>query len=152
MQHNLGDRVRAARLAAGLTQTELSRRSGVAQPNISAIERGDVHPRRETIERLLAASRLRPSAALRRHRDEVIAVVERHRATRPRVFGSAARGDDAAGSDVDLLVSFDDEATLLDLVRMSDELESLLGVHVDVVDDRGDARVLERARDDSVPL
>lgn len=147
-----GERIRAARIASGLTQAELSRRSGVAQPNISAIERGDVQPRPETIVRLLRATRLRPSELLQLHRDEVVAVVARHKAARPRLFGSAARGEDTPDSDVDLLVGFDDQATLLDLVRMAEELESLLGVHVDVVDDRGDSRVLKRAHEDSVPL
>jgi transcriptional regulator with XRE-family HTH domain len=47
----LGD----ARRGAGLTQRELSARSGVPQPAISRIERGAVSPRVETLDRLLAA-------------------------------------------------------------------------------------------------
>ncbi|MCB0971246.1 MAG: helix-turn-helix domain-containing protein [Acidimicrobiales bacterium] len=38
-----------------MTQRELSRRTGVAQPTIARIERGLVDPRVGTIDRLLAA-------------------------------------------------------------------------------------------------
>lgn len=147
-----GKRVRTARAAAGLTQAELAKRSGVRQPNISAIERGLTEPRPETVERLLDACRPTPSHALGLHRDAVIDIVQSHRARRPRVFGSAARGDDTADSDLDLLVEFDADATLLDLSRMADELESVLGVRVDIVDDHGDSLVLERARTEAVAV
>ena len=44
-----------ARRGAGLTQRELARRAGVAQPAISRIERGHLSPRVETLDRLLRA-------------------------------------------------------------------------------------------------
>lgn len=44
-----------ARRGAGLSQRELSRRSGVPQAAISRIEHGLVSPRIETIDRLLRA-------------------------------------------------------------------------------------------------
>lgn len=44
-----------ARRAARLTQRELARRSGVAQPAISRIERGHLSPRVATLDRLLRA-------------------------------------------------------------------------------------------------
>jgi transcriptional regulator with XRE-family HTH domain len=44
-----------ARRGAGLSQRELSRRSGVPQAAISRIEHGLVSPRTETIDRLLRA-------------------------------------------------------------------------------------------------
>jgi uncharacterized protein len=50
-----------------------------------------------------------------------------------RLFGSAARGDDRPDSDIDLLVDFDEDSSLFDLMRMSRELEALLGRAVDVV-------------------
>jgi transcriptional regulator with XRE-family HTH domain len=37
----IGQRVRAARIAAGLSQGQVAERSGVAQPAISRIERGE---------------------------------------------------------------------------------------------------------------
>ncbi|HEY9563649.1 MAG TPA: nucleotidyltransferase domain-containing protein [Nocardioides sp.] len=51
----------------------------------------------------------------------------------PRVFGSVARGEDEPGSDVDLLVDFTEEATLLDEVGLRLALRDLLRVEVDVV-------------------
>lgn len=57
----------------------------------------------------------------------------RYRVTNPRVFGSAMRGDDVEGSDLDLLVDALPGTTLLDLGGLQDELQELLGVSVDVL-------------------
>ena len=62
-----------------------------------------------------------------------MAIASRHHASRVRLFGSAARGDDRPDSDIDLLVDFDEDSSLFDLMRMSRELEALLGRPVDVV-------------------
>lgn len=55
------------------------------------------------------------------------------------LFGSALREDFSRTSDVDLLVSFHPNArrTLLDLGRMEEELEKMLGRSVDLVSRRG---------------
>lgn len=66
-------------------------------------------------------------------REQVMAIAARHHASRVRLFGSAARGEDRPDSDIDLLVDFDQESSLFDLMRMSRELEELLGRAVDVV-------------------
>ena len=50
-----------------------------------------------------------------------------------RVFGSVLHGTDRDGSDLDLLVDTLPGATLLDLGGLQDDLELLLGVHVDLV-------------------
>jgi len=76
---------------------------------------------------------MRPSLALERHRDTIHQIVARHNARNPRVFGSAARGSDQEGSDLDILVDPVPGMTLFDLGRMIGELETLLGVAVDVV-------------------
>jgi predicted nucleotidyltransferase len=52
-----------------------------------------------------------------------------------RVFGSVARGDDRADSDVDLLVEMEDDRSLLDLVGLEQDLEDLLRRDVDVLTD-----------------
>ncbi|MGH8676169.1 MAG: nucleotidyltransferase family protein [Burkholderiales bacterium] len=67
------------------------------------------------------------------------------------VFGSAARGDDTEGSDLDLLVDMPADTTLLDMVGLQDDLCTALGIHVDVVTandlpDRVRTRVLREAR------
>ncbi|MGB3910136.1 MAG: nucleotidyltransferase family protein [Pseudolysinimonas sp.] len=76
---------------------------------------------------------MKPSVALDQHREAVRSVVLSHRATNPRVFGSAARGEDSASSDLDLLVDPTAETTLFDIGAIRHELLGLLGVPVDVV-------------------
>lgn len=66
-----------------------------------------------------------------------MAVAARHHAHRVRLFGSVARGDDGPDSDIDLLIDFDQNSSLFDLMRMTRELEELLGHPVDVVSTAG---------------
>lgn len=49
------------------------------------------------------------------------------------VFGSVARGEETPTSDIDFLVEFEPGSSLFDLLHISEELEALLGVPVDVV-------------------
>ena len=70
---------------------------------------------------------------LQTKRDEIIAIAASHGASNVRVFGSVARGDAGASSDVDFLVEFDAAATLFDQVALIQDLEDLLGCKVDVV-------------------
>jgi DNA-binding XRE family transcriptional regulator len=51
----LGQRLRALRLAAGLTQAELARRTGIHRPNIARVGAGRHTPSLETLARLAAA-------------------------------------------------------------------------------------------------
>lgn len=51
----LGQRLRALRLAEGLTQAELARRTGIHRPNIARVEAGRHTPSLETLARLAAA-------------------------------------------------------------------------------------------------
>jgi predicted nucleotidyltransferase len=64
-------------------------------------------------------------ALVEQHRDEIAAAVRRHRGRAVALFGSAARGDDHEGSDVDLLVDFEPDSSLFDLLHLQDELEQL---------------------------
>lgn len=75
---------------------------------------------------------MRPSEALARHRDEVLAIIAKYPVTNPRVFGSVARGEDVEGSDVDILVDRSGALSLFDLASLELELEALLGVPVGV--------------------
>ncbi len=74
---------------------------------------------------------MRPSEALAKHRDEVLAIIARYPVSNPRVFGSVARGEDVEGSDLDLLVD-DRHASTFDLAGLELELEALLRSQVDV--------------------
>lgn len=76
---------------------------------------------------------MRPSLALDLKRRVVRETVNRFRAANPRVFGSVLHGTDRDGSDLDLLVDALPGATLLDLGGLQDDLESLLGIHVDLL-------------------
>lgn len=76
---------------------------------------------------------MRPSVALDMKRGAVRAAVNRFRTANPRVFGSVLHGTDRDGSDLDLLVDALPGATLLDLGGLQDDLESLLGIHVDLL-------------------
>jgi len=51
----LGAKLRALRLAAGLTQAELARRTGIHRPNIARVEAGRHTPSLETLARLAHA-------------------------------------------------------------------------------------------------
>lgn len=125
--------IRAERLAAGMNQSALARAARVPQPNLSAYENGRRAPSSEVVARITRALAGRPSVRVERHRDSIRALVAEYRAASPRIFGSVARADDEPGSDVDLLVDFTDEATLLDEVGLRLALHDLLRVEVDVV-------------------
>ena len=76
---------------------------------------------------------MRPSKALVLHRDSVCQMAARYRVANPRVFGSVLHGHDIEGSDLDLLVDPLPGTTLFDLGGLQDELQSLLGMRVDVL-------------------
>ena len=52
--------------------------------------------------------------SIRRRRDDILRLTERYGASNVRVFGSVGRGDAHSGSDVDLLVEFEADRSLLD--------------------------------------
>jgi len=72
-------------------------------------------------------------ALVESRREQVMAIAARHHASRVRLFGSAARGEDRPDSDIDLLVDFEDDSSLFDLMRMERDMRALLGRSVDVV-------------------
>ena len=76
---------------------------------------------------------MKPSEALTTHRQAIRDIVARHLARNARVFGSVARGEDAQGSDIDVLVDPMPGATLLDLGALQVELEEALGLQVDLL-------------------
>jgi predicted nucleotidyltransferase len=76
---------------------------------------------------------VKPSVALRLHRDAVRVATGRFRSANPRVFGSALLGADEEGSDLDILVDALPGSTLFDLGALQEDLEELLGVRVDLV-------------------
>ena len=76
---------------------------------------------------------MRPSTVLASKRQAVREAAAGYRTVNPRVFGSVLAGTGVEGSDLDLLVDALPGATLFDLGGLQDELESLLGVRVDLL-------------------
>ena len=78
-------------------------------------------------------TRVRSLEDIRRLRPQIMELARQCRAHKVSVFGSLVRGEMHADSDIDFLVDFDEEYSLLDHARLSVGLEHLLGCKVDVV-------------------
>ena len=86
-------------------------------------------------------------------REEILQVAARHGARNIRVFGSIARGEAMAGSDVDLLVDIEPDRKKPGLENISKELTELLGCRVDVAAEEDlRPRVRRRALEEAIPL
>ncbi len=83
-------------------------------------------------------------AELRERREELITLAERYGAYNLRVFGSVARGDAEANSDIDFFVSFRAGASLYDLSGLKQDFASTLQRPVDILVDH--PRMRERLR------
>ncbi len=84
------------------------------------------------------------------YKEEIIRIVAKRHARNIRLFGSQARGEAGPDSDVDLLVSFDETASLLDQVALMYDLEDLLKRKTDVVSDRCLTDVFRRSIENEV--
>ena len=86
-------------------------------------------------------------------RDEIMTVARRHGVTRVRVFGSMARGDAGPTSDLDLLVDVGPSTSPWFPGGLAAELESILGLSVQIVTERGlDQLLRDRVLKEAVPL
>lgn len=65
-------------------------------------------------------------------RDELYELARKHGASNIRVFGSVARREETQRSDIDILVDMDEDASLLDLARLKNDLEDLLEKPIDI--------------------
>jgi uncharacterized protein len=159
--------LRSARLSAGLTQDALARRAGTSQSAIARYESGASTPGLTTLQRLLASVGLElvletrsPAGRfvgpvgrrLEGHEAQLLSILQRHGASRPRIFGSVARGEDREGSDLDLLVEVRDP-DFVGLEELRAELEAEVGVRVDLaVEGLLRDEVRERTQREAVPL
>jgi len=66
-------------------------------------------------------------------KDKIIPILKRYGVKRAAFFGSISRGELKETSDIDLLIEFEGEKSLLDLVGLKMELEESLGREVDVL-------------------
>jgi uncharacterized protein len=87
------------------------------------------------------------------NRNEILRLAFNRGATNVRVFGSLVRGTNKDTSDIDLLVDFSADKSLLDQVGLKQDLEALLGCSVDVVEPGGISPYLaESILAEAVPL
>lgn len=90
---------------------------------------------------------------LQEKRAEILLLASEYGASNVRVFGSVARGEADAASDVDLLVDMEAGRSLLDLGGLLMDLRDLLGCEVDVVTESGlRARIRQRVLDEARAL
>jgi predicted nucleotidyltransferase len=90
---------------------------------------------------------------LRARREAILAIAHRRGARDLRVFGSVARGESGATSDVDLLVDLEPGRSLLDLGGLSMDLREYLDCQVDVMTEAMlKPRVRERVLREAAPL
>ena len=90
---------------------------------------------------------------LQEKREQILAIAEKYGARNVRVFGSVVRGEARPDSDIDFLVELEPGRSLFDLGGLLYELQSLLGVDVDVVTEKGlRPRIRERVLSEAIPL
>lgn len=160
--------IREARRRARLTQAQLAQAAGTSQPTLAAYESGAKSPSVRTLDRIVRASGCSLDVKLRRapvahgqllnelryHADEIRLAARRHRIRNVRVFGSAARGEETAASDVDLLVEFDAaKHGVLPLVGFANDVREIIGRDVDATtSDMLRDEVRRNALAEAVPL
>lgn len=93
------------------------------------------------------------AALLGEKRADILRIAAKYGARHIRIFGSVARGEADAQSDLDFLVDLEAGRSLLDLGGLQYELESLLDRPVDVVTERGlKPRIRDRALREAVSV
>ncbi len=90
---------------------------------------------------------------LRKQREHIKIIAQKHGAGNIRVFGSISRGEEGPDSDIDFLVDFEEDRSLFDLVGLKLELEELLGHKVDLLTERAMHRLISaKVKEEAVPL
>ena len=90
---------------------------------------------------------------LQEKRTAILEIAHRYGARDVWIFGSVARGDNTADSDLDLIVRFEPGRTLLDQGGLLMDLREFLGMKVDVIDEGAlSGRFAQIARKEAIPL
>ena len=106
------------RKSRGMTQTQVGILAGMSKSQISRMENGTLGSP-ETVDKVLAAK-------------FTIYNKDRLGIERIGVFGSFARGEETAESDIDIIVSLQ-EPTLFRYAEIADHLKSVFGREIDLV-------------------
>jgi len=69
-------------------------------------------------------------------RDRLIQLLIPYQPARIGIFGSYARGENQANSDLDVLISFKNQMSLFWLVQIEQEISDKLGISVDLVTEK----------------
>jgi predicted nucleotidyltransferase len=67
---------------------------------------------------------------------KIVEHLKKEGANRVAIFGSYVRDQEQPGSDIDILVSFSETITLLDLVRIERELSEEIGIKVELLTEK----------------
>jgi predicted nucleotidyltransferase len=149
----------------GLSRKALAQRAGVRPETVSRIaSRGTCDF--ATLGRLAEAAGLRlgledgafmPAGRLRDavlgKRALIRTLAKAHGARALTLFGSAARGEDRAASDIDFIADLEPGRSLLDLIGLAQDLQEALGRKVEVVTRSGmKPRVLAEAERDAIRI
>ncbi len=90
---------------------------------------------------------------VRQHRQEIVAIGQRHGVTNVRVFGSVARGEADEQSDLDLLVDASSGTGMFALTAFALDVEALLHVFTQVATPAGlKRRIRDRVLAEAVPV
>lgn len=90
---------------------------------------------------------------LQTRREEILRVAQKYGAFNVRVFGSVARGEADAESDIDFLVDMEPGRSLFDMGGLLTDLQTMPGRAVDVVTEKGlRERIRERVLREAVAL
>lgn len=73
------------------------------------------------------------SNTIKSKREAILGIAKKYGATKLRVFGSMARGEERPESDLDIIVEMEKGSSLLDIIAIKQDIEELLGRKVDVV-------------------
>ncbi len=127
-----------------------ARASGMSEREIAVLVRRS----QPEVHRLLHFHGTSPNGrALRRSRKDVLKILGEEGLSQPRVFGSTVRGEDGAGSDIDILVTASKPLGYMAQARVGQMLTDVVGVPVDVVFDHAIRPDLEgRILAEVVPL
>jgi predicted nucleotidyltransferase len=77
-----------------------------------------------------------PSAKIKKMVRKINPILKKNGVSTAALFGSVVRGQDDDTSDIDILVNYNADVTLLDVAGLQFELEQILGCKVDLVSEK----------------